>query len=54
MENIFGWTVASFEIGVNTYLRKMTQNQNIVLLQLLSNNSRQYTLVKWQKVIFGI
>ena len=54
MENIFSWAVASFKISVNTYLRKMTQNQNIVLLQLLSNHSRQYTLVKRQKVIFRI
>jgi len=54
VENVFGWAVASFEIGVNTYLRKMTKNQNIILLQLLSNHSRQYTLVKRQKVIFRI
>jgi hypothetical protein len=54
MENIFSWAIASLKISVNTYLRKMTQNQNIVLLQLLSNHSRQYTFVKWQKVIFRI
>lgn len=41
VEQAFGWSTAVFEIGVDTRLREVAQYQNIVLLQLLGNNSRQ-------------
>ena len=41
IEQAFGRSTAVFEIGVDTRLREVAQYQNIVLLQLLGNNSRQ-------------
>jgi hypothetical protein len=53
VEQIFGGSITIFEIRVYTVFGKVTQNQNIVSLQLLCNYPRQNGFIEWQKVIFG-
>ena len=51
-KQIFGRSLAVFEVLQDTLFWKMTDGQDVFLLELLSNNPRHNRFVKWNEFIF--
>lgn len=51
MEEIFCRPAAVFEIHLDTWLWKVTETQNVILLDLLCNDSCKNGLIVWDEVV---